>query len=422
MRHIIIGAGPAGVVAAETLRKLKPKAQITIIGDEPGPPYARMAIPYLLNNRIEEPGAYLRKSPDHFKTCHIELIAGRVTRVQTNRKTVSLLNGTELAYDTLLIATGSSPAAPPIPGIDSPAVHPCWTLLDSRLIMKRAQPGAKAVLMGAGFIGCIILEALAARGVKLTVVEMEDRMVPRMLNAVAGNLLKQFCESKGIKILTSTRVEAVKSGRGAHPVSVKLDNGKSLGADLVITATGVRPNIDFLHDSGIRTDVGVLVNQHMASNIPEVYAAGDAAQGLDFSTGQYTVQAIQPTAADHGRIAASNMAGHPQAHRGSINMNVLDTMGLISCSFGSWMGVAGGDSAELVDPGRFRYLNLQFEDDRLVGASSLGLIEHIGVIRGLIQTRVHLKEWKEKLVQDPTRLMEAYLANTQAGGLNAGVI
>jgi NAD(P)H-nitrite reductase large subunit len=422
MRHIIIGAGPAGVVAAETLRKLDPDSHITIIGDEPEPPYSRMAIPYLLINQIEARGTYLRKTDGHFESHHIEVLQDRVTGVQPERKAVSLQSGAEMAYDKLLIATGSHPMSPPIPGIESPGVHPCWTLADARHIIQRAQPGAKVVLMGAGFIGCIILEALAMRGTDLTVVEMENRMVPRMLNDVVGNLIKTWCESKGVTIFTSTKVEAIEPSQGAHPLTVKLDNGTALDAELVISATGVRSNIAFLQGSGIQTDFGVLVNNRLESSASDVYAAGDVAQGLDFSTGQYTVQAIQPTAAEHGRIAASNMAGRTQIHRGTVNMNVLATMGLISSSFGLWMGVDGGESAELTDAEHFRYLNLQFEDDRLVGASSLGLTDHVGVVRGLIQTKVRLRDWKQKLMQDPTRLMEAYLANTQALGHNAHVL
>ena len=116
------------------------------------------------------------------------------------------------------------------------------------------------------------------------------------------------------------------------------------------------------------------------------------------------------------------MAGHDSRHQGSVNMNVLDTMGLISSSYGLWMGVDGGESAELNDPERYRYLCLQFEDDILVGAQSLGLTQHVGVLRGLIQTRLKLGKWKQHLLKDPTRIMEAYLANTQAIGHNAGVI
>ena len=192
-------------------------------------------------------------------------------------------------------------------------------------------------------------------------------------------------------------------------------------ADLVISATGVKSNIDFLKGSGINTDDGILVDRQLQSNVSDVYAAGDVAQGIDFSTGDYVVQAIQPTAADHGRIAGSNMVGRNVVHQGSVNMNVLDTMGLISSSFGLWSGVDGGDSAELLDVDRYRYLNLQFQDDVLVGASSLGLTEHVGVLRGLIQSKTRLGGWKQKLLQDPTLIMEAYLARTQAIGYSAWV-
>jgi len=222
-------------------------------------------------------------------------------------------------------------------------------------------------------------------------------------------------------VRTGARVAAVQPGTDS-PLVVELESGEAIPADLVITATGVRPNLEFLEGAGITTDQGVLVNRHMETSTAGIYAAGDVAQGLDFSTGQYSVQAIQPTAADHAQIAAYNMVGLERVHRGNVNMNVLATLGLVSTSFGLWMGLSGGDSAELCDADRFRYINLQFEDDRLVGASSLGLTDHVGVIRGLIQTKVSLGPWKAKLEKDPTRLMEAYIARTQPLGYNASVV
>ncbi|MDH3688455.1 MAG: NAD(P)/FAD-dependent oxidoreductase, partial [Gammaproteobacteria bacterium] len=323
--------------------------------------------------------------------------------------------------DKLLIATGSHPTSPPVSGIDLPDVHPCWTLEDGRKIAAQAQPGAKVVLMGAGFIGCIILEALAAREVDLTVVELENRMVPRMMNDTSGNLIKQWCQSKGVNVHTSTKVQAIGQGNGSHKLSVTLDSGETVPADLVISATGVASNMALLEGSGVKTDFGILVNEYLQTSDSNIYAAGDVAQGKDFSTGEYSVQAIQPTAADHGRIAAMNMAGKKTRHQGSVNMNVLDTLGLVSSSFGLWMGVANGDSAELCQPESYEYLNLQFQDDILVGASSLGLTEHVGVVRGLIQSKVQLGAWKDKLMHEPNRLMEAYIANTQAIGYNSAV-
>ena len=274
--------------------------------------------------------------------------------------------------------------------------------------------------MGAGFIGCIILEALASRGVNLTVVEMEDRMVARMMDQNSGNLIKKWCQGKGVSVHTSTRVEAITESDNGLKVS--LDNGEVVDADLVISATGVKPNIQFLEGSGIKTEFGVLVNNRLQSSDPDIYAAGDVCQGKDFSTGEYSVQAIQPTAADHGRIAAMNMMGKDTVHQGSVNLNVLDTLGLISSSYGLWMGVEGGDSSELYDAERYRYISLQFCEDVLVGAQSLGLTQHVGVLRGLIQSKVKLGKWKDRLLKDPTRIMEAYLGCTQAVGHNAGVI
>jgi len=420
MEHVIIGAGPAGVVAAEALRKLDPASSVKLVGDEREPPYSRMALPYLLTDRIKESGTHLRKQADHFSRHRIDVIQARVTGVDAKAKKLKTDGGSELRFDKLLIATGSHPIRPPIPGMDLDGIFSCWTLADGRNIATRARKGSRVVLMGAGFIGCIILEALALRGVKLTVIEMGDRMVPRMMNQSAGGLIKKWCEAKGVSVHTSTRVESIEKSGAA--LKVRLDNGKVLDADVVISATGVRSNLDFLKGSGIETDFGVKVNDRLQSSHPDIYAAGDVCQGRDFSTGEYTVQAIQPTAADHGRIAAANMAGRTARHQGSVNMNVLDTMGLISTSYGLWMGTDGGEGVELKDTERYRYLSLQFSEDTLVGAQSLGLTQHVGVLRGLIQTRIRLGKWKQRLLTDPTRIMEAYLGCTQALGHNAGVL
>ncbi|MCF6191076.1 MAG: NAD(P)/FAD-dependent oxidoreductase [Cocleimonas sp.] len=412
--HAIIGAGPCGVIAAETLRKANPTAEITLIGDEAEPPYSRMAIPYLLINNIGEEGTYLRQ-PTHYQEQNINYLSQPVTSINPDKSELSLADGSTLSYEKLLIAAGSYPVSPPIDGIDLPNVHSCWTLKDARQIASLAKEESNVVLMGAGFIGCIILEALVKRGVNLSVIEMEDRMVPRMLDEKAGGLLKKWCIEKGVNVLTSTKITAIEESGQA--MVIETDNGESLSADLVISATGVRANTAFLQGSGIEVDHGIVVNNKLQTNIANIYAAGDVAQGKDFSTGDYEVQAIQPTATDHGRIAALNMAGQSVEHHGSVNMNVLDTLGLISHSFGLWMGVEGGDSVEIYNPDAYKYMNLRFgvgdEEDVLVGVSTLGVTQHIGVIRGLIESKIHLKEWKERLMQDPTRIMEAYLSSTQ---------
>ncbi|MDP1687325.1 NAD(P)/FAD-dependent oxidoreductase [Hydrogenophaga sp.] len=439
MHHVILGAGPAGVIAAETIRKHAPADTITLVGDEAEPPYSRMAIPYLLIGNVKETGTYLRKSITHYTDLRIDQVAGRATTVDTAARTVTLDNGKTLKFDKLLIATGSHPVRPPIPGMDSPGVHPCWTLEDARAIMALAKPGARVLQMGAGFIGCIIMEALAARGVELSVVEMGDRMVPRMMGPTAGGMIRDWCEKKGVKVYTGTKVEAIEvasepegvmgkiasaiglgSSEPAKGLRVKLSGGQTVEADLVISATGVRPAIGFLKDSGITCLQGVLTDEHLQTNVPGIYAAGDCAEAFDKVSGKTIVSAIQPNASEQARVAALNMVGQNADLKGVTQINVLDTLGLISTSFGNWEGVPGGEHAELTDKAGGRHLSLQFKDDVMVGCNSVGWTEHVGVMRGLVEGQVKLGEWKERLMHDPTKLMDAYLASAQGQGQWAG--
>lgn len=460
MHHVVLGAGPAGVTAVETLRKHAPEAEITLIGGEPEPPYSRMAIPYLLEGQIEEHGTYLRQDDKHYEAKRIGYKQGPVTRLDTASKSVTCADGSSVAFDKLLIATGATPVKPPIEGLDCPGVHNCWTLEDARHIAKLAKPGTPVVLVGAGFIGCIILEALVKMGVELTVVEMGDRMVPRMLDETAGNMLRRWCEAKGVKVLTGATVKSITPSGGAASkpaasvetapskpgffqrlfglggnetpapgseaetpptqqhsgdglLTVALGDGQQLPAALVVMAAGVQSNISFLDGSGLSTGRGVAVNTFFATNNADIFAAGDVAEGLDISTGEADMLAIQPVAVEHAYLAALNMCGIATPHRGSLNMNVLDTLGLISSSFGHWRGVEGGEQACMVDDDGFRYIRLEFEADRLIGAQCVGMTDHIGMLRGLIQTGLPLGPWKERLIASPQRLADAYVAVAQ---------
>ncbi len=411
MDYVIIGAGPAGVIAAEALRKTDPGGSVTIIGAEAEPPYSRMAIPYLLAENVGEEGTYLRHGDGHYDAGGITLRRGQVASISPGDKTVNLDGGDTVAFDKLLIATGARPVKPPIDGMDLPGIENCWTLEDSRRIAAGTEKGSRVVLMGAGFIGCIILEALVVRGVALTVVEMEGRMLPRMMDETGGDMIERWVEGKGVKVLCGTRVEKIEAADGGLRLS--LSGGDAIDAAFVVCATGVKPNLDFLAGSGIETDDGILVDEHLETSVPGIYAAGDVAQGPDFSTGGREVHAIQPTASEHGRVAAWNMAGRTSRYRGSLSMNVLNTLGLISSSFGLWQGVDGGDRAVAADKDRFQYLRLEFDGDLLVGALALGLTEHVGVVRGLIQTKIALGPWKERLMADPHLVMDAYLDRTK---------
>jgi len=415
MTYVIVGAGPSGVVAAETLRKADPSLGVVLIGDEPEPPYSRMAIPYYLTGKIDEAGTYLRKTEGHYETKGIQYREGRVASIDAGTGKVALEDGSSQDYSKLLICTGASPIKPPVEGLDSPGVHHCWTLEDARQIIGLADEGSDVVLIGAGFIACIILEALVERGVNLTVVEMEDRMLPRMMDETGGEMIKRWCGNKGVTVQTGVRVNKVQYNDDANKgrLAVGLDNGSELPAHLVVVAAGVTSNTSFLDGSSVKVEDGIVVDNRLMSSVDGIYAAGDCAQGPDFSTGGWSVHAIQPTAVDHARVAALNMVGQDAPYRGSLVMNVLDTMGLVSVSYGAWQGVDGGDQSVVVDKEGFKYLRLEFCGDYIVGALSLGRTDHVGVLRGLIQNKTPLGEWKAILMADPQRYMEAYVDHSQ---------
>jgi len=418
MKHIILGNGPAGVVAAEALRRAAPQDEILLVGNEDAPPYSRMAIPYLLEGNIDEAGTYLRKSPGHFDRLRIHQLRGMAVSVNTEKRTVLFDDGHFERYDRLLIATGSHPVRPPIPGIDLAEVQTCWTLADSRAIAALATPGSRVLQLGAGFIGCIIMESLVKRGVQLTVVEMGDRMVPRMMTPEAGGMIRRWVEKQGVRVVTKAGVERIAKGAkgakdGGAPLSVTLTSGEKVACDLVIVAAGVAPNVSFLEGTEVHIAKGVLVDDSMQTSVPGIYAAGDVAEAPDLFSGRHLVAAIQPNAADQARVAALNMAGQTAKMKGVLAINVLDSLGMVSSSFGEWQGVAGGEGGagvEKIDEANGRYISLQFRDDVLIGATSIGLTEHIGALRGLIQGKTRLGAWKQKLLETPTRFAEAHIA------------
>lgn len=408
MKHLIIGAGAAGVTAAETLRKLDVAAEITMLDGEGEGPYARMTIPYMLSDKIGEEGTHLRRDPDHFSSLRIDVVKARAAAVDTVARSVRLADGSTRVYDRLLIATGSVPSKENIEGIDLPGVHTCWTLADARAIVDEVRPGARVVQMGAGFVGCIIIQGLVTRGANLTILVRSGRMVSRMMPPKASEMIASWCEARGVRVMGKTQAARIEPDGTA--LKVTLTTGETLPADVYLSVVGVKPGLDFLTGSGIAIETGVVVDEHLRTNIPGVYAVGDVAESPDVLYGKRQINAIQPNAVEQARIAAMNMAGGDTEFLGSLAINVLDTLGLVSCSFGQWQGAEGGEGVEHVDPAHHQYLSLQFAGDHLIGATTVGFTEHVGVLRGLIQGKVKLGPWRERLLADPAQFMQAYLA------------
>src|SRR6266404_1963929 len=241
LRHLLIGGGPAAINAIETIRDCDRGANpITLVSDEPA--YARMVLPYYLANQIPEKQIYTADDA-YFDSLKVDRrIGSRVRRIDPQAKSVTLEDGQSLSFDNLLIATGSSPTIPPIPGADLPGVYPLWTLAHTQAVLQTTQGKTRpeVVFIGAGFIGFIVLNAMHKRGWKLHVVEIADHVLPRMLDAESAKLVENWLQRQDVTLHLGTTVRSIAETNNRK--RLVLANGQHIDADLVIVATGIRPN------------------------------------------------------------------------------------------------------------------------------------------------------------------------------------
>lgn len=416
MRHVIIGAGPAGMAALQTIRALDTAAEITLVCDEPA--CARMVLPYYLAGRIEEQ-AVRTADAAWLAELRVESQIGRRARsLDRAARQVTLDDGSTLPYDRLLIATGSRATRPPIEGADGEGIVNMWKLADANAYLGAARD--ETVIVGAGFIAFTILDALVERSKRVSFVETLPQILPRMLDREAADCFEGALASRGIGFHTGAAVERIEQVGGRR--RVHLTGGPALEADAVVMASGVQPDLEWLDGSGIEIDHGVLVDETLQSSAEGVYAAGDAAQGLDLSTGERRVHAIQPTATDHGRIAGANMAGESVRYAGSLTMNILSAQGVEACSFGLWDGA--GKQCTVVSNasgGIYRkYVWGGDTGDALIGGALVGPTlavsgtNDVGMLKGLVQTGVELGPWKAYLEENPLDLRRVFVASGAA--------
>ncbi|HEX9842769.1 MAG TPA: NAD(P)/FAD-dependent oxidoreductase, partial [bacterium] len=309
-RHLILGGGTAGVNAIRTLRQLGDTGEITLVSAEP--PYSRMVLPYYLAGSIAESHA-TTAGPRQLERWGVQTRIGvRATRLDAAGKTLHLDNDETIGFENLLIATGSSALRPPVPGADALGVHTFWTMDDAQAVHRHIRPEHHVVLVGAGFIAFTILDGILARAAKLTIVEVEPRILPRMVDEAGAALAAAHLAAHGVTLRTGTRLTRIE--RRGDALHLTFDQGAPLSADLVLMATGIRPNIDWLRDSGLALGAGIKVDAHLRTSAPGIYAAGDVAEGANRVTGAMEVHAIEPTAMEHGRVAGANMAGRNVAY------------------------------------------------------------------------------------------------------------
>lgn len=396
MRHIIVGCGAAGVSAAEAIRGEDKQSSIIILAKQNRMPYSLCSLPSVLAGEIA-PSKIVRFRKGYFDDLNADLRLGtEVIRVVPKDKQVVLGNSRKLRYDKLLLATGSVPLVPPIEGIDKRGVFTLTSLEDVRRIQRFMKSSRETVVIGAGFIGIEAATALKKRGQEITVVEMLDSVLPRMLDLDVGRRVQDILECEGIKFRLGSQVTRILGRKRVEGVEV---GKKRVSCNMVVMGIGVRPNLAFLAGSGIRKKHGILVNEHMRTSRRDIYAAGDVAEAYDPLRGTTMVNAIWPNAIAQGRIAGENMAGLDSTFSGSFTVNIIDVFGVSALS----MGMASFEDSEMSET-KFetsRVLKkVLIKDGRLAGMQFVGSLRNAGYIMSLMQKGEDVSDYEDEILQD----------------------
>jgi NAD(P)H-nitrite reductase large subunit len=418
-RHLIIGGGTSGMNAIRTIREEEAeRSAITLVSAER--PYSRMVLPYFLDRSIAESHVYTATAGVLASWGVTTHVGRRAASLDTDARVCTLDDGTRIEWDDCLVATGSSPARAPVPGADGRGVHSFWTLDEARGVLAAIRPGSHVAMIGAGFISFTILNSILSLGAGLTIVEIEPRILPRMIDATGAGLVEGWLTRHGVTVRTGAAVTAIEDDGPRQ--RLRFGEGEDITADVVIMATGIRTNLDWLRASGLAINRGILVDDHLRASVPGVYAAGDVAEGLDFVTGRGALHAIEPTAQEHGRVAGANMAGRDVRYRGSVLVNIVEVCHLDVASFGAWDDPAATAVTGLrVD--RPAYRKLLWQRDRLTGAIILGpssdiwTTNDVGMLKGLVQSGVALGRWREHLTRNPFDIKPAFIASRTTGQL-----
>lgn len=400
MRVLILGAGPAGLTAARTLRELAPSKSldpsITIVSAEPFPPYSPPAMAdYFLTGRE---AALYWQGEDVCERLRSDYLAGdAVEAVYPEQRQVLLQNGRYLDYDRLIIATGSRLHAP-LQGYDLPGVYNFKSLAAARELVDHAKQGdvRRALIVGAGFIGVEVAVLLKSLGLDVTIIEKEWLM-PNLLDEETAELVRHDLESRGIVVREHT--EAMRFSGRRRVTGVRLVDGDTLIADAYIAATGVKPNISFLEGSGLDTGWGIRVDNRMRTNLPNIWAAGDVAETFDRTSGERYVHAIWPNATIQGDVVGRDILGFAVDYEGAERMNSMKHLGLPIMAVGD---SAGEETLRRRDGATLRKIFLA--DGRIVGFRLAGDIRGAGTYRALMLKGTDVRPFGEDLLDPRFRI------------------
>ncbi len=397
-RYLIIGNSAGGIGAVEAIREVDKEGSIIMISDEPYPSYSRPLISkYLTRERSLE--SMLFRPLEFYSQNNITSILGKKVRsLGLGDHTAELENGEHISWEKLLIASGGVPIVPKMEGAGKRGIFTFTTLDDAKAIDEFIENAHTAVVIGGGLIGISVTEALKKRGVKVTVVEMKDRILNTILDEQASSIAEEALKRAGIRIITGHTVAEITGKEWVR--GVVLDSGEDIPCSMVVVAIGVSPRTELARGTEIKVNRGIAVDSHMATNYSDVYSCGDAAEAYDFVYCTNRLTPIWPNAYIGGRVAGYNMAGVKAEYPGGTGMNSLNYFGLDIAAAGIAVPPEG-DGYELIHKQKDGiYQRIVLKDDLIVGIVFVGAIEKAGILFSLMRDRVKVSNFKKMLLSD----------------------
>jgi NAD(P)H-nitrite reductase large subunit len=429
-QSLIIGLGAAGISAAETIRRLDPNGDITLVSEERDGYYSRPGLAYLLTGEVPETLLYPFSKED-FKRLRLKLVQMRVQQIQPQQHQVVFQDGKQLGYDRLLIATGARAVKSNLPGVDLQGVVMLDSLEETRQIVKLARRAHQAVVVGGGITALELVEGLRARGVQVNYFLRGERYWPNVLDETESRIGEGRLKREGVRIHTHTELSEI-LGKNGKVTGVRTEDGRQLQCDLVGIAIGVAPRKELAEAAGLSVEKGILVGDTMQTSSPDIYAAGDVAQVFDPSLGRAIIDSLWGPARLQGRTAGINMAAGRENYVKGAAFNVTRLAGLTTTIIGSVgggardpdvVGIVRGDSEGwryqpegmvVQSTSEVNRLRLLLGETQVIGGVVMGDQAMSRVVQQLVAKQVDIGSIRQRLLQ-PDISIEAVLSDFIAG-------
>jgi phenylglyoxylate dehydrogenase epsilon subunit len=377
--RVIVGCSHGGLAALEQIHRFDPEGKTYILSRENELPYSPTSLGAFIGGQMSLNKLFFRDW-DYFRQMNAKYIPDQeVEEIDTVNKEIVCSDGTRIVFDQLLIATGARPTIPSIDGIDHEKVFTVRNLENAKNLQKVARSSKNCLIIGAGLIGMEIAAALSKRGLRVTVIELLGQALPLYFDVDTSDIITAIYQKNGVEIFTNTKVIGMEGT--SREIKVSLDSGKDINGDFVVVATGVTPNIQFLQGSGIELGKGILIDRHLETNKPGIYAVGDVAEGEGFFDEKKSINPTVFNAAFQGKIAGSNMTGKIKEFPGGLNMNIFNFFNNVAFSIGQFNGEESGTQVlKSIKAETLQVKKLVIKDNYLVGCTVLNYPVEPGIL------------------------------------------